>query len=552
MRIILFFLISLIPLSLFAGAPVSDTLYILQTTDVHGQVYPYNYFKDQPAPNGLAKIYTRVKAYRRSHKNVVLVDGGDLLQGTPLVYYFNYMEPSTPNPMISAMNVMQYDAFTVGNHDIEQGPIVYNRARAQSRFPWLSANAALKDGSTYFKPYTIIKRQGLTIGILGLTTPAIPMWLEPKLYPGINWKDMVETARTFAQKLRPKVDVLVGLFHAGFEADYSKKQTEALGLPNENASALVAKQVPGFDVVFAGHSHHPKPKQGEETVLDPKKPLLLNAGSKAWNLAVAELILTQNPQTKQWRVKGKKGWLESMKTVEPSKEIIDLIQPYHQKTLNYIRTQVATLSDTLSGAGARFSDNAVVELINKAQMDYCKADISFAASFNEHLKIAPGPIRIKDIYGMYRYENFLYAIEMTGRQIKEFLTFSAQYFMLKDGKVSADPNIPGYNYDMAEGIRYTIHVKRKAGSAVQTPNTISDLIYIKTGKPLDMNRRYKVALNSYRATGGGGHLSAAKALNAPVVCKSDTEMRNILTAYFKKIKIIRPVADHNWTIVTDR
>ncbi len=535
-----------------ASAQTTDTLYILQTTDVHGQVYPYNYFTDQPALNGLAKVYTRIKTYRARHKNVIVLDGGDLLQGTPLIYYFNFIESTPPNPMILALNFMQYDAFTVGNHDIEQGPAVYNRAREQSRFPWLSANALLKDGTTYFKPYTIIKRNGLTIGILGLTTPAIPMWLDTKLYPGISWKDMVETAKSYAKKLRTRVDVLVGLFHAGFEANYSQKQTDALGLPNENASGLVAKHVLGFDVVFAGHSHRPKPKQGKEMIHGPQKPLLLNAGSKAWNLAVAQIILKQNPETRQWQVAEKNGWLESMKTVESSKEILALEQPYHQKTLKYIRTQVATLTDTLNGAGARFSDNPVVELINRAQMDYCNADISFAASFNDQLKIAPGPIQIRDIYGLYRYENFLYALEMTGRQIKDFLTYSAQYFIIKDGKIAADPNIPGYNYDMAEGVRYTIHVKRMAGADNRTPNTISNLIFIKSGKPLDMNRTYKVALNSYRATGGGGHLSAAKALKAPVVFKSDTEMRNILTAYFKKVRILRPSVDHNWKIMIDR
>ncbi len=549
MRKFLFIFTSLIVCST-AAAQTTDTLYILQTTDVHGQVYPYNYFKDQPASNGLAKIYTRIKAYRARHKNVIVLDGGDLLQGTPLVYYFNFIESARPNPMILALNFMQYDAFTVGNHDIEQGPAVYNRARAQSHFPWLSANALLKEGRPYFKPYTIIKRNGLTIGVLGLTTPAIPMWLDAKLYPGITWKDMIEMAGPYAKELRPKVDVLVGLFHAGFEANYSKKQTDALGLPNENASGLVAKQIPGFDVVFAGHSHRPKPKQGKETIHEPGKPLLLNAGSRARYLAVAQIICEQNPQTKQWRVTEKNGWLEPIKKVESSKKILDLLRPYHQETLKYIRTRVATLTDTLRGTGARFSDNPVVELINKAQMDYCNADISFAASFNEQLKIAPGPIQIKDIYGMYRYENFLYALEMTGRQIKDFLTYSAQYYIIKDGKVAADPNIPGYNYDMAEGIRYTIHVKRLAGAQVQTPNTVDKLIFIKTGKPLEMDRTYKVALNSYRATGGGGHLSAAKALKAPVVCKSDTEMRNILTAYFKKIEILRPSVDHNWNVRT--
>ncbi|MGD9900749.1 MAG: metallophosphoesterase, partial [Calditrichaceae bacterium] len=250
-RLIIFLMMST---ALFAQE--TDTLYILQTTDVHGNIYPYDYFRDEPDENrGLAKIFTKVTEYRKKHPNVLLVDGGDLLQGTPMIYYFNKIETDVPNPMIFTMNYMGYDAFAVGNHDIEQGLFTYHRAQDQSDFPWLSANSLMPDGRTYFDPYTIIEYNGITIGIIGLTTPGIPMWLDKTLYPGITWTDMIETARDYAEMLRPEVDVLVGLFHAGLNEDYSGAHTDDLGLPNENASRLVAEQVPLFDVVFAGHSH---------------------------------------------------------------------------------------------------------------------------------------------------------------------------------------------------------------------------------------------------------------------------------------------------------
>jgi len=295
------------------------------------------------------------------------------------------------------------------------------------------------------------------------------------------------------------------------------------------------------------------PKEERESIRGSQKSLLINAGSWAKNLGVAQIILQKSEGQEKWQVISKNGWLEPVKNIPAATDLLQLSAPYHKKTLAYIRTEVATLTDTLSSEGGRFADNPVVELINRAQMDYTGADISFAASFNDHFKIAPGSIRIKDIYGMYRYENFLDMIEMSGRQIKDFLTYSAQYYQWDNGAIAANPQMAGYNYDMAEGLRYKIYVNRNSGTnKQQAANEVRDLIFIKTGKPLEMNRIYKVAMNSYRATGGGGHMAAANALSAKVIFKSDTEMRNILSAYFKKIKTIRPTVDHNWQIVSGR
>lgn len=530
-------------------AQETDTLYILQTTDIHGNIYPYDYFRDEPADYGLAKVYTKVVEFRKKHKNVILVDGGDLIQGTPMVYYFNRVETTVPHPMILTLNYMVYDAFAVGNHDIEQGLFTYLRAQSQSNFPWLSANAVLPDGATFFDPYTIIDINGIEVAILGLTTPGIPMWLDESLFPGITWTDMVETAAAYMTNLRPQADVMVGLFHAGFNEGYSAGQTEALGLPNENASRLVAEQVPGFDVVFSGHSHQPEPLDKSVTIRDWSSPLLMNAGSWGRNLAVAQIILQkengENSQNSHWQITEKNGWLIPMKDVEPSAAILQLTEYYHQKALDYIRTEIAFATDTLHAGKARFRDHALVEVINKAQMQATGADISFAACFNDRLVIPPGVIRIKDIYGMYRYENFLYVVEMTGQQIKDFLEYSARYYMWDGKEVKPNPEIQGYNYDMAEGIRYLINVRKKPGQR------ISDLTDLKTGQPLKMDRIYKVAMNSYRATGGGGHMAAAGAKDAPVIWKSNEEMRNILADYIRQQGKLTPAVDGNWRLSED-
>ena len=528
----------------FALSQETDTLFILQTTDLHGQVYPYNYFTDQPDNRGgLAKIYTRVKEYRQKHKNVILLDSGDLLQGTPLAYYFNQNELHLTHPMILAMNYMGYDAFAVGNHDIEQGLFVYTRAEKDSKFPWLSANSFLEDGRTFFKPSTIIERGTIKIGIIGLTTPGIPMWLDKSLYPGIDWQDMVATAKTNISILRPQVDVVLGIFHSGFNAEYSKATSDAAGIPNENASGLVAEHVKGFDAIFSGHSHRAGPMHvGKQNALEfNDRPVRINAGSWGKNLAVVKLILRKENNT--WNITSKSGWIEPMKDVVPSQSILDLTEYYHKKTLEYIRTQVGTLTSPLSAKQARFKDTAVIELINKAQLAHTGADISFAASFNDNFVMDAGPISIKDIYGMYRYENFLYMVEMTGRQIKDFLEYSARYFELKNDRVVGSKTIPGFNYDMADGVNYQIDVRKPVGQR------IVKMTDPKTHKPFDLERTYKVALNSYRASGGGGHMAAAGASNNPIIFKSNKEMRNILIDYISAQKTISPSVNNNWQIV---
>jgi len=541
----MFFRILILELLLLSliSAQEKQSLILLHTTDVHGNIYPYDYFNDQPGDNGLAKIYTLVKRYRQNYANVILLDGGDLIQGTPLVYYFNHIDTQWPNPMSLVMNYMRYDAFTVGNHDIEQGYMTYMKAKNEADFPWLSANGLYPDGVPFFKPYTIIERSGIKVGVLGLTTPAIPMWLDSTLYPGIKWQDMVAAAQIRARELRPKVDILVGLFHAGMDPEYSREQTEKLGLPNENASRLVAEQVPGFDIIFCGHSHRLYPYNDQ----DPQyigNTLMIMSGSHAKYLSsvVIDLEATENG----WQVIHAKSYIHRTDTVQAAPEIMAISAPYHGKTLEYIRQEIGEVEDSISGRRSRLQDNTLVELINRAQMHATGAKISLAASFNDRFLMPPGTIRIKDVYGMYRYENFLYTVRLTGEQIKNYLEYSARYFVwdADQQRVRESDRIAGYNYDMAEGIGYEIHVVQPVGQRIK------NLTDLGTGKPLLSDSLYTVALNSYRASGGGGHLAAAGVTRPLITWKSNEEMRNLLIEYIKYLQTIDTDVDQNWRIIT--
>ena len=515
-----------------------DTLYILHTTDIHGHLFPYDYFNDEPSDHGLARIFTKVQEYRAKHNNVLLIDSGDLIQGTPLTYYFNMIEPEVPHPMILAMNTMNYDAFTVGNHDVEQGIAVYTRLEKQSEFPWLSANSCLDDGSTFYSPYKIIEKNGIKIGILGLTTPGIPMWLDESLYPGITWRDMVETARIYTDSLLPETDILLGSFHSGFDENEGLEKCKLMGVPVDNASGLVAEKVPGFDVIFGGHTHRILPQN--RITISSDETLKINSGCHGENLGVVKIIYQIDDQ--EFTILEKSGWVESVNNIEPSDELLVTGKPYHQKILKYIRKNIGTLIDTLSGEYSRFKDTPLMELINKAQMDHTDADISFAACFKPELNIPPGNIKIKDIYNMYPYENYLYVVQMTGKQIEQYLEYSARYYVWDRNEISANITMKGYNCDMAEGISYTVDVTQKVGKRIK------NIIITATGEPLNINNEYKVAMNSYRASGGGGHMGAANASQAEVIYKSSKEMRNILADYIIKLGEITLEIDNNWHI----
>ncbi|MBN2424647.1 MAG: 5'-nucleotidase C-terminal domain-containing protein [Calditrichaceae bacterium] len=535
-------------------AQQTDTVFILATTDVHGCIQPYDYFKDQPADLGLAKAYTKIADFRRRHKNIILLDAGDLLQGTPLTYLFNHEKNTYLNPMILTLNYMGYDAFAVGNHDIEQGVFVYEKARAESRFSWLSANSLLEDGRTYFEPYTILERNDIRIGVIGLTTPGIPMWLDESLYPGITWTDMVSTAKKYCDILKPEVDILIGLFHAGFDSGYSAEKTKALNIPNENASGLVAAKVPGFDVIFAGHSHKEVYPDEYDKANNLNLPLKLNAGHRAKHIAIAQIVLRKVNQ--QYKIINKRGWLEPAYNAQAAESIIQLTDFFHQQTLEYTRREIAEINGVLDTRWSRVEDTPAIEQINKAQMAASDAQISFASSFNNKLIIEDSVLKVKDIYSLYPYENYLYVINMTGEQIRKYIEYSTQYY-LKNYNHSGeseyiaghDPDIAGYNYDMAEGINYTIRVNRTMESRQDKSvrNKIVNLT-LSDGSQLEKEKYYRVAVNSYRASGGGGFMNAAGIKDPEIIWKSNREIRTILIDYFQKEGVILQEVDDNWKV----
>jgi 2',3'-cyclic-nucleotide 2'-phosphodiesterase/3'-nucleotidase len=254
--------LSIIPVLILVLVSCTDSgterISILETTDLHGTLLPYDYVERRSTEVSLASVATYIKQLRQNEGEIVLLDNGDNLQGQPLVYYYNFIDTASPHINSRIMNYLEYDAASVGNHDIEAGHDVYDRLVREYDFPLLAANAVrTSTGEPYFKPYVIINKKGLRIAVFGLITPAVPTWLPPELYEGMEFRDMLETAREWMPVIKKeKPDIVAGLFHAGWRWDESGQQSDAY--MDENGSAAIAREVPGFDIIFTGHDHNPE------------------------------------------------------------------------------------------------------------------------------------------------------------------------------------------------------------------------------------------------------------------------------------------------------
>jgi len=520
-----------------AIAATTVKITLLETSDVHGAIYPYDYFKDAPANGGLAQLSTLVKGVRADNPNTLLLDDGDNQQGTPLTYYFNKVDTTSPNPMIAAMNIMGYDAMTVGNHEFNYGLSVIDKARSESKFPWLSANIYKEDGTNYFTPYIVKTVAGVKVGILGLTTKNIPNWEVPATIKGLVFKDTVEEAQKWVKVLKDteKVDLVVLLAHEGFEKDIDTGKD--LGTSIENQCYAIATTVPGIDVMLTGHTHLSIPGKTLNGVLvmQPK-----NAG-----VEICKADITMEQTATGWKVATKTGTnLPVTAATVADQAILDATKTQHEAAINYMKQPLGEATADFPGATSRTEDSAIVDLIQKVQMKYANTDLSLAAMLPG---VAPsfktGPLTVRDMYSLYIYENTLFAISVTGQQIKDELEWSAKYFNTYDFSKTAtsliNSNVPGYNYDMLQGADYVIDITKPVGQR------ISGLIY--HGKPMDMTATYTLALNNYRA-GGGGFLGFK---GSPIIYQSSDEIRNLMIQYVKDTGKIDPTVDDNWHLVPD-
>lgn len=514
---------------------------VLGTTDLHGHIYPIDYSTNRPTADGLARVATLIRNVRKETPHVLLVDSGDTIQGTPLVYCHNRLNNTPIDPMMLVMNALGFDAMAVGNHEYNFGPAVFDKARREARFPWLSANTLrTSDQQPAFPTHVIKEIAGVRVAILGLTTPGVPHWENTANYEGLRFDDPVDTVRRWVPQLRSKekVDVVVVAMHMGLEENLATGIPTPGQVPGENRALAIVRSVPGIDVAFLGHTHRPV------SGLTVGGAVLTQANCWGSHLSRVDLTLERPDAAVPWNVvaRAAANLPVTLETV-PDAEVLTLAQPYHDQAQAWLSQPLGHCAQSLSAAESRLRDTALLDLVHRVQLEVGRADVSMASSFTLDARLPQGTVTVREIAGIYIYENTLVVVELTGAQLKAALEHSARYFRpYEPGKTAAeliDPAIPGYNYDMAEGVDYTIDLTRPPG------DRIVGLRF--HGAPLEPTRRLRVAINNYRLNGGGGY---SMYLGVPVLERSSTEIRNLIIEWVQQHPEIVTEPNNNWRLVT--
>lgn len=519
-----------------AGAAESRRVTLLHTSDLHGRVLPWDDVRAEPARGSLAQVATVVDRVRATADGPVLVlDSGDAIQGTPLELYEHVLW-ARPSPTIAAMNLIGYDAMAVGNHELNFGLDVLRRAERQARFPLLSANILhTADGEPAFPPFTVIEREGLRVGVLGLITPAVPQWERPEHYPGLEFESPVEAARRWVEILRraERCDLVVVLAHTGLERD--PETGEPTGTAHEDWAWRLAA-VDGVDVLLIGHSHRAIPPRlvAGAVVAQP------SSHGRAVTRIDLELTATEDV----WHVSGFDGEIVAVGDETADRRLLEALAPARKRVVEALAQPVGEVTAPVTVAGCRLADCAAVDLVHAVQLAASGADVSLASLLSDRTPdLAAGPVTWRWVHGLYVYPNTLVAVRLSGGQLVAVLEHAARFYDGLDCSpangctVLVDPDIPGYNVDSAAGVSYRIDPTRPEGRRVREVRF--------RGLPLDCEEEVVVVVNSYRATGGGGFPHLAE---APVVWRSEKEVAQLIGEHLRKAGSWQPVVDGNWFI----
>ncbi|MDX3310229.1 bifunctional metallophosphatase/5'-nucleotidase [Streptomyces sp. NPDC054884] len=561
------------------GKPVKQpkryALTVMGTTDLHGHVFNWDYFKDaeykDAAGNaqGLARISTLVNRIRaeKGRENTLLLDAGDTIQGTPLTYYYAKVDPITAkggpvHPMAQAMNAIGYDAAALGNHEFNYGIETLRKFESQLRFPLLGANAV--DAKTLrpaFQPYVIktfcVKgAPPVKVAVLGLTNPGIAIWDKAYVQGKLAFPGLEEQAAKWVPRLKSLgADVVIVSAHSGSSGTSSYGDQ----LPYvENSAALVAQQVPDIDAVLVGHAHVEIPELRVVNAKSGKTVVLSEPLAYAERLSVfdVELVFEKG----RWSVESVSSKVLNSNSVVDDPKITKLLGDEHAKVVAYVNQVVGSATETLTTVEARFKDAPIIDLITKVQEDVVKAAlagtsyaslpvIAQASPFSRTSEIPAGEVTIRDLSSLYVYDNTLVAKLMTGAQVRAYLEYSAEYFVqtaagavVDTEKLTNAAGRPDYNYDYVSGLAYDIDIAQAAGSRIR------NLTY--NGAALDDAQQFVLAVNNYRANGGGAfpHVASAQELWA-----ESTEIRTRISEWVTAKGVLDPkdFASVDWKLTRD-
>ena len=483
---------------------------------------------------GLARVATAVRAIRAEGRPTLLLDSGDTIEGTPVeALVFHGAIPDHGDPIIRAMNLLRYDAMAVGNHEFNFGFERLEKSRREARFPWLSANIVGQEGKPAFAPYVVREISGARIGVLGLTTKNIPFWESPGHIASVKFLDTVETAKRYVPILRgrEKCDVVIVITHQGFERDLQTGKED--GSSAENQAHAIAMEVPGIDLLLTGHTHKSiEPRRlGQAWISQPGR----------YGNTLTRFDLTLSKEGGRWKIAAIEGKNLSMKTVTPDPELVAAVAPEHEAASKILGETVAKLEKPVSARGARTGDTALLDWLHAVQREQGRADLSFASLLPGSMPEWPvGPLTVAQIWQFYPYENTLVTVRATGRQVRTALEAAGRCIsgvVVQDEKLvwQRNPAVWGYNCDTLEGAEYALDPTRPEGNRV--------LFVKRDGRPMRDEDSFTVAINSYRAAGGGGY---AVWRDCPRVSESSKALHDLLIEDARRRGTLSLEADGNW------
>ena len=520
---------------LLAAAPLpAVTLTILHTSDLHGRVHPHDALADADLGEGLARVAAAVKAVRAEGGAVLLLDSGDTIQGAPeQALVFSGRVGSGSDPTVRAMNLAGYDAMAIGNHDFDFGLARLEASRKEARFPWLSANTLGGNGEPAFPPYAVKELAGVRIGILGLVTPHVGNWESPALVAGLRFGDSVEAARRWVPVLRgrERCDLVIVLAHESFERDPRGEGTPGRGTGRErrdggeNQAWAVATRVEGIDLLLSGHAH---------AVIAPTlvgKAWVSQPGR--WGNTLTRFDVSLERAGEGFRVTAIAGRNLRMRRVVPDAEVVAAVSPEHDAAMAALSERVAVLDAPVSARGARAGDGPLLDWLLSVERRAGRADLALASLLPAAMADWPsGPLTLRQLWAFYPYENGLVTVEATGRQVRAALERAAACAGRKEE--------PGRNCDALAGAEYVLDLTRPEGHRVVS--------LTRGGREIADGDVLTVALNSYRASGGGGYPMWKSARRL-----SETgNLRDLLAADARARRSLLLTADGNWRIAGRR
>jgi len=543
-------------------------LKVIETSDVHGYFFPWDFTEGKPLKGSLVRANTYINKERKKYgQNLLLIDNGDILQGQPCAYWSNFVMPEDENLAASVINYMKYDAETVGNHDIEPGHQVYDKWIREVRCPLLGANIVkegFKNGEATpshiydgLKPYSVHMKDGVKICVIGMLTPAIPCWLNQQIWKGMEFEEMTACARKWVKYIKEheKPDLIFGLFHSGLNGGIKTDEYD------EDATEAVAKEVPGFDIIFFGHDHQVHNEW--ITNCEGQQVLCIDPSCFVKNVAEAEITLTY----KKGKLTKKeiKGNIVSVLDEEIDQQMMQHFDKDIQKIKNYVAQRVGEFKNAVYTSESFFGNSAFTDLIHALQLQISKAEISFTAPLAFNTTIKAGEVKMADMFKLYRFENLMFVLRMTGEEIRRHLEFSydmwtntmkspKDHALLLNDNSKDDQQRTGFkyytfNFDSAMGIDYEVDLTKPEGQKVH-------ILRMSNGEPFNESKWYKVVMNSYRANGGGELLTKGAgipkdSLESRVVFHTPLDLRHYLTEEIRHQGIIDPQPANNWRFVPE-